>query len=194
MVSKESPSLENYDFDYAIEVSFKPGVTDNTASAVIDAFKISSNATNTMPNITCHSGKVYLIKLAHSKVTKEHLNDFAKELLGNFLLNNFTIYTRQEFETQRFDNPIFNEVQLTQKPVQSIDLDQDINKLMQLNQQNCWALSKKELEQIISHYNLPEVKAQRAHQNMSEMPTDVEMEVIAQSWSEHCKHKIFWRY
>jgi len=23
------------------------------------------------------------------------------------------------------------------------------------------------------------------------MPTDVEMEVLAQTWSEHCKHKIF---
>jgi phosphoribosylformylglycinamidine synthase len=23
------------------------------------------------------------------------------------------------------------------------------------------------------------------------MPTDVEMETLAQTWSEHCKHKIF---
>lgn len=40
--------------------------------------------------------------------------------------------------------------------------------------------------------NLPEMLAVQAHyKRLGRNPTDVEMECIAQTWSEHCKHKVF---
>ena len=29
------------------------------------------------------------------------------------------------------------------------------------------------------------------YQNLPKWPVDIEMEILAQTWSEHCKHKIF---
>ena len=44
---------------------------------------------------------------------------------------------------------------------------------------------------IRSHYLRDEVKAHRTELGLPEWPTDVELECIAQTWSEHCSHKIF---
>ena len=38
---------------------------------------------------------------------------------------------------------------------------------------------------------LTAIKMQRTQMGLPAEPTDLEVEVIAQSWSEHCKHKIF---
>ncbi len=42
-----------------------------------------------------------------------------------------------------------------------------------------------------AHFAQPEVRGKRAQFGLPTVPTDVEMEIIAQTWSEHCKHKIF---
>lgn len=63
--------------------------------------------------------------------------------------------------------------------VQTISLD-SWTALKEMNAKNWWALSDDELKLI---------QAEFLHLNRK--PTDVEMEVIAQTWSEHCKHKIF---
>lgn len=56
----------------------------------------------------------------------------------------------------------------------------DIETLSKLSKENCWALSDEEMLIIQSHYK-----------SLNKNPTDVEIEMIAQTWSEHCKHKIF---
>jgi phosphoribosylformylglycinamidine synthase subunit PurSL len=50
--------------------------------------------------------------------------------------------------------------------------------LVSLSKMNHWALNAEEMIAIQDHFN-------------DRDPTDVEIEVIAQTWSEHCKHKIF---
>ena len=40
------------------------------------------------------------------------------------------------------------------------------------------------------YFNKAEIKKEREAVGLS-IPTDVEIEVLAQTWSEHCKHKIF---
>lgn len=52
--------------------------------------------------------------------------------------------------------------------------------LMKLSKDNCWALSMDEMKIIRNHYR-----------DLKRNPTDVEIEMLAQTWSEHCKHKIF---
>jgi phosphoribosylformylglycinamidine synthase len=45
---------------------------------------------------------------------------------------------------------------------------------------------------IQAHYRDDSIRAQREAMNISpDAPTDVELECLAQTWSEHCKHKIF---
>jgi phosphoribosylformylglycinamidine synthase len=44
---------------------------------------------------------------------------------------------------------------------------------------------------IQAHYRDPKVREDRAAHGLGSRPTDVELECLAQTWSEHCKHKIF---
>jgi phosphoribosylformylglycinamidine synthase len=53
------------------------------------------------------------------------------------------------------------------------------------------ALNLDEMRAIRDYFSLPETVAARTAQGLPCNPTDVEIEMLAQTWSEHCKHKIF---
>ena len=44
---------------------------------------------------------------------------------------------------------------------------------------------------IKNYFADPSVIAARQNVGLDRRPTDVEIEALAQTWSEHCKHKIF---
>ncbi len=52
--------------------------------------------------------------------------------------------------------------------------------LLQLSKERLWSLSLAEMKAVQTYYL-----------NQKREPTDIEMETIAQTWSEHCKHKTF---
>jgi len=54
----------------------------------------------------------------------------------------------------------------------------DDARLLEISQQACLALTLAEMQTIQGHY-----------QAQGREPTDVELETLAQTWSEHCKHK-----
>jgi phosphoribosylformylglycinamidine synthase subunit PurSL len=54
------------------------------------------------------------------------------------------------------------------------------SELAELSKKQHWALSAEEMRVIQDHFR-----------QLGRAPTDVEMEILAQTWSEHCKHKIF---
>ncbi len=59
-------------------------------------------------------------------------------------------------------------------------MDADDQALIQLSQENQLAFSLEEMKFIQQHYK-----------KLNRNPTDVEIECIAQTWSEHCSHKTF---
>jgi phosphoribosylformylglycinamidine synthase II len=74
----------------------------------------------------------------------------------------------------KFVSPKHAATQVEQVKLQGLsDLE-----LETLSQKRFWALSLAEMKIIQAHYG-------------SRLATDVEMEILAQTWSEHCKHKIF---
>ncbi len=72
-----------------------------------------------------------------------------------------------------------------------IDLNLSPSQLVELSTKNEWALNLEEMLAIKSYYEREDVRQTRAAVGLEAMPTKTEMEVIAQTWSEHCKHKIF---
>ena len=70
-----------------------------------------------------------------------------------------------------------------------IDLDIGDLALMELSRANCWHLNLVELQAIRSHFVA--IAAQRVANGLSNQPSECEMEILAQTWSEHCKHKEF---
>ena len=64
-------------------------------------------------------------------------------------------------------------------------------RLTSLSEQRLLALSLAEMQAIRDHYRTPATRERRRAAGIGDAATDVELEMLAQTWSEHCKHKIF---
>ena len=64
--------------------------------------------------------------------------------------------------------------------------------MIEISETGLLALNLEEMQAIQSHYRNDAVRsARQAAGIVDDRPTDVELECLAQTWSEHCKHKIF---
>lgn len=65
---------------------------------------------------------------------------------------------------------------------------------MTISRERVLALNLDEMKAIRDYFLDPRVIAGRKKKGLGKNITDVEMECLAQTWSEHCKHKIFNSY
>ncbi|HEY9162269.1 MAG TPA: AIR synthase-related protein [Desulfomonilia bacterium] len=173
-------SLE-YDFDWYIEIGFKPGVTDNVGHSAAYALELISGK-----KIPVFYARGFLIKADIDRRTAEKI---ATECLANTLIQNYRVFDASEASGIA---PYIPKVVDTHIPkVDEIDLDIPDNDLIKLSQDRTWALTLKEMKAIQSYMKNPEVIKKRIASGLGEKITDVEIEALAQTWSEHCKHKIF---
>lgn len=156
--------------DFVVEVSYRPGVTDNAGKAASDALAICGITARVS------SGSVYYLEGVSDIAKAEKI---AAELLANRLIEKAEVLRLADFKAQqRFLNVRLPEVQLSgHTKTDRISLDITDPALEALSRDRCLALTVDELAHIRTYF--------------SKHPTDVELEIIAQSWSEHCKHKIF---
>ncbi len=174
---------------WVVEVRFLPGVTDNVGTSATDALRLVSSFA-AEHGVRVFSGKdVYL----YGELSRDEAERVATESLANPLIEDIRIKTFAEFQSSdRFSNQLVPEVRLEgDTTVEVISLDLEDRALEKLSKERCWALTLAELNVIREYFGRPEVQAARAAEGLTANPTDVEMEVLAQTWSEHCKHKIF---
>ena len=175
-------------FDYLVEVGFLPGVTDNvgrTATEGVDL--IFPNRIKGDERV--HSSIQYLIS---GELTPEEVERIATGLLANTLIQRFVILDKQAFDAQggvevfvpRVSGQISTELEL-------IDLEIPDGALVSLSRGRVLALSLEEMQAIKKYISDERVVKQRAAVELDEHITDMELEALAQTWSEHCKHKIF---
>jgi len=74
--------------------------------------------------------------------------------------------------------------------IKTINLDISDEELMKLSKDMCLALNLEEMKKIKNYFSKPEVLVERQKIRLNEI-TEAELEMLAQTWSEHCKHKIF---
>lgn len=161
-----------------VDISFGPGVTDNSAQAALLALKLIPELSSLDMKVA--SGMLYFIE-CDEQLTSAEWTKLIYEKLANSLLHKIKISLNfNSSDLSRMKKLIFPKVNIVAEKSKLIDLNIDEKELWKLNQDNCWALSVAELGQIKKYYN-----------GLKRSPTDVELEIIAQSWSEHCKHKIF---
>ncbi|MBP3730656.1 MAG: phosphoribosylformylglycinamidine synthase, partial [Mailhella sp.] len=63
--------------------------------------------------------------------------------------------------------------------------------LVEYSRSHTLALTLEEMKTIKEWFARPDVREWRKEYGLGADPTDAEVEVLAQTWSEHCKHKIF---
>jgi phosphoribosylformylglycinamidine synthase len=149
----------------AVETALLPGVTDASAQAVSLAA-----ATIGLPVSAVATGKRFEIE---GDVDEEVLAQLAKRLLANPVIEHWSVGPIE---------PTFVDADAVgDTGVELVELEGlDDEALLALNQDRGLSLDLAELRAIVEHFR----SAGRA-------PTDVELETLAQTWSEHCAHKTF---
>ncbi len=173
------------EFDWIVVVGFLPGVTDNVGRTAHEAIG-DIIGRELRDDEFVFSSTEYLLKgggLSRSDV--EHI---AKDLLANELIESITVLGKEDFEKSPL--PLNLPMMPESKPgdIKTIDLEVDDEKLMEISSKGILALSIEEMKAIQAYFRSAEG---RAAMGLPNAPTDVELEAIAQTWSEHCKHKIF---
>jgi phosphoribosylformylglycinamidine synthase len=182
--------LEPTEFACAVAVAQLPGVTDDEGisaqMAMADFFNLDLDVN------TQHIFSQY-IYFFENKLTEEQLKTVSKRLLGNPLINHFS-YGFADSETNKITLKYYvPEVRLTiDNTVEYIQLENLTDEeLIHLSKTKVLALNLEEMQVVRNHYLDPEIRAKRQELGLEMQPTDCELEVFAQTWSEHCKHKEF---
>jgi phosphoribosylformylglycinamidine synthase len=176
------------DFDFLIEVGFRPGVTDNVGHSAAEG------VSDTLGRPLAEGEAVYTSWVyAVSGITREQAIALTKGSLANDLIEQWVVLSKEELRAVSspalLPLPIVTE--RSNVSVKEVSLELDDAALMRLSQDNTFALELREMQAIRDHYADPQTQAARVALGLPIVPTDIELEIIAQTWSEHCKHKIF---
>ncbi|MCF6267298.1 MAG: phosphoribosylformylglycinamidine synthase subunit PurS [Desulfuromusa sp.] len=175
-------------FDMLIEVGFRPGVTDNPGRTAREAIQYMTGRLFAEGEAV-YTSTQYLFTGLTDKVIAEKI---ARDFLANGLIQHWTILSADELDP-RVGVPVSvpKVVSDTVPTVRSLSLELTDQELLDISRQGMLALNLEEMHKIKRHIADPQVVAERQGVGLGAELTDVELEALAQTWSEHCKHKIF---
>ncbi len=178
-----SPRL---DFDYAVEIGFKPGVTDNVGHTVREGLEDRFGLQTDEQQVVASSQMIYL-----SGVTEEDAKN-AGELFANPLIQNIRVKSRGDFEKDGGMQTSFPQVVLDDVPEASVV------SIINATDDELIAIGKKGIANPDGTRRGPlaqDLDGMKAIQSYfsgeGRDPYDIEVEAIAQTWSEHCRHPKF---
>jgi phosphoribosylformylglycinamidine synthase subunit PurSL len=176
------------DFSWIIEVGFLPGVTDNVGKTAREGIEAVLGR-ELAPEAAVYTSRQYLLT---GRLRRDEVERVASDLLANSLVQRWEIRGIEDWAEGYDTNLGVPKVRVTEPPrVESIALNLSDAGLLQLSDSRMLALSLDEMRAIQRYYQNPARSIERRRLGLSEWPTDVELETLAQTWSEHCKHKIF---
>jgi len=152
--------------NYAVEVTPLPGVTDPAAENLLRAAHLLG--ISSLKNAA--TGQRYLL---NGNLTSNALEKLASKLLSNPVI--------QQYSIDQLITPPFVHVENADDTVEVIPVrDADDDSLRRISNQRRLALDLAEMQAIRNYF-----------QQEKRDPTDAELEMLAQTWSEHCVHKTF---
>jgi phosphoribosylformylglycinamidine synthase subunit PurSL len=173
--------------DWMVEVGFKPGVTDNvgtTAKAVVQ--DVLDRSPGSLESV--YTSIQYFIR---GRLSREDVWRIARDLLANPLIHTMQVYSAAEWAVAPVDDSVPAIRETANIQLGSYDLNGPDAELLRISSEGILSLSLEEMHAIRDHFASSIVRQSRTALGLPEHPTDVELECIAQTWSEHCKHKIF---
>ena len=178
------------DADWIIKVAFRPGVTDNAGRTARDTLALLLGLPR---DFAVYSGTQYHLKAA---LSRSDVDRIAREFLTNELIQRYAVKSGEEWRQEPgfapqgarvTDMDTGADTVVAVIPLSSLDDEA----MLALSRDNTWAFSLEEMHAIKAHYADPATQAARVALHLPADPMDAEIEVLAQTWSEHCKHKIF---
>ncbi len=159
---------------HIVDVFFHHGVTDTLAESVIaGAYMLGITGLDRV-----ETGRRYVLD---RRLSESEAHTIARALLYNPVIQHYTLYkvdsadNDEEPATESFANGHPTRI-ISTFPLSTMTNEQ----LMEVSQAGLLSLNLDEMHTIQHHY-----------QKLGREPTDVELETLAQTWSEHCSHKTF---
>jgi len=175
-----------HDFDWLIEVGYRPGVTDNIGKTAKEAISLLLGKEKTT---NVYTSRQYIIK---GNITHEEAKSIASNLLANDLIEHYRLVDGREWKLKPGLEPYVPRViSLNEPRTERINLDVKDEELSTISEERILALTVEEMRAIRDYLKKPSVLEKRKKVGLDGRITDAELECLAQTWSEHCKHKIF---
>jgi phosphoribosylformylglycinamidine synthase len=175
-------------FDWLIEVGFRPGVTDNVGKTAREAIGLLlGNPSDRLSGV--YTSRQYVIE---GPIGREDAERIASSLLANDLIERYDIVEGKSWDRRKGMSPyvprVIGEDHLI---VEEIDLDVSDETLLKISNERVLALNLEEMKTLRDYLKNDATLEGRKKVGLAEKMTDAELECLAQTWSEHCKHKIF---
>jgi phosphoribosylformylglycinamidine synthase len=168
-------------------------VTDNVARTVLEAFEILLGKTAAPARVASGS----LLMLEGPPLAEQALEVLARESFCNELIESWTLIPDQELRKSERFHPDQVRLEFPRMHLRAVTAPETFDlmplsekQLQDLSASRFWALDISEMRTIRDYFIMESERGTRREQGLC-LPTDVELEILAQTWSEHCKHKIF---
>jgi phosphoribosylformylglycinamidine synthase II len=149
-----------------LEVGLLPGVTDSVAANLLDRAHLLG-----MPGLrSCATAQSYLL---YGPLDEGHLHTIARRLLCNQVIQYYELGC---LTPHVGIDPPQREIRAESVPIRRLSAEE----LVRLSRERLLSLDLAEMRAIQQYYD-----------REGREPTDVELESLAQTWSEHCGHKTF---
>jgi phosphoribosylformylglycinamidine synthase len=180
-------------FDWLIEVGYKPGVTDNVANTLKNIAIPAVLNRKLKDDESVWTSTQYLIN--SKEISENDVKIIGIKLLANPIIEDIKIASYYEIQNKgiEFTTPKIRGKQDVN--INAYNLNVSDENLIKISNEGILALSLEEMKTIKDYFTDDNVIIERKKIGMDEVfwnkPTDAELECLAQTWSEHCKHKIF---
>lgn len=175
------------EFDFVIEIGFLPGVTDNVAATVRESIEDLLKTTLDREKSVFSSVSYFISGIRERAIAEKIGSEFY-----NPLIQRLKILSHKEYIEQDGLGAALPVVSLSERPCADVvDLSVSDDELSVIGKEGIsdtdgtrrgpLALDMLSMNVIKEYFNDTEKRN----------PTDIELESIAQTWSEHCKHTIF---
>lgn len=162
--------LDDEGADVWVSVAFKPGVTDTVGASVKRA---AEDCVGRSLTGHAYASTLYLLW----GVPEAAVEAAASKVLCNPIIESASVSSQPRTLSLEIPKAGSDAV----PAVDAVALrDADDDTLLSISKEGMLALSLAEMQAIAAHFR-----------ELGRDPTDAELECLAQTWSEHCKHKIF---
>ena len=173
-------------FDWAIWVGYRPGVRDTAASTAREAIEdfLKQSFRN---GEACYTSTLYCLQ--GDRLNQDDVGLIARESLANDLVQQWKVFEKGDQLREKVGTTV-PKVALEHTPSVSLISVSSDEEVMRISDERNLALNPRDVPTIRSYFLREDVLKERKEYGL-DVPTDIEMEYIAQGRSDHCNHNTF---